>query len=73
MPKAVLFRERCGNPDEASLRKGYDTKMTDFSQRNEMADDSWSARVIKRMGTIPAMSGRHRLKDVLRAMGFALR
>ena len=69
----ILFRERYGNADEASLRSGYDAKMTEFSRRNEMADDSWSARVIKRMGAIPAMSGRHRLKDVLRAMGFALR
>jgi hypothetical protein len=70
---AVLYREKYGNADEPALRAGYDAKMTAFSRRNEMADDSWSARVVKRMGTIAAMSGRDRLAGILRAMGFELR
>lgn len=71
--EAVLYHGTYGNTDEPALREGYDAKMTEFSRRNEMADVSWSARVIKRMGTIGAMSGRHKLAEILRAMGFELR
>ena len=71
--EAVLFHVTYGSPAERAARDAYDAKMAAFSQRNEMADDTWSARVIKRMGTIAAMSGRHRLGEILRSMGFPLR
>jgi hypothetical protein len=38
-----------------------------------MNDDTWTRRVIGRMGKIGAMSGRDKLKDILIRMGFPLR
>jgi len=70
---AILFHDSYGNPAEAQLRTAYDAKMAAFSQRNEMSQDTWTKRVIGRMGKIPAMSGRDKLVSVLKAMGFELR
>ena len=47
--------------------------MAAFSARNEMTQDTWTKRVIGRMGKIAALSGRHNLTDALRAMGFPLK
>jgi nitroreductase len=74
LPQAVvLHRERYGCTDERLLRAGYDAKLAAFSKRNEMNDDTWTRRVIGRMGKIGAMSGRDKLKDILIRMGFPLR
>jgi len=70
---AILYRERYGNPDERSLRAAYDAKMAQFSARHEMTQDTWTKRVIGRMGKIAAMSGRDKLVGILNAMGFQLR
>lgn len=74
LPQAtVLHHETYGSVNEGALRAGYDARMSAFSRSNGMGDETWTARVIKRMGGIAAMSGRHKLVDVLRAMGFELR
>lgn len=70
---AVLYRERYGNPDEPTLRAGYDARMGAFSRRNEMVQDTWTKRVINRMGTIAALNGREKLAEIVKAMGFPLR
>ena len=44
-----------------------------FSARNDMAADTWTKRVIGRMGKIAAMSGRDKLVGTLNAMGFDLK
>lgn len=69
----VLHRERYDATGERTARAGYDKLMAAFSQRNEMAMDSWTRRVIGRMGKIAAMSGRHKLVEILRGMGFGLK
>lgn len=71
--QAILYRETYGCPDEPALRAAYDRKMAEFSQRNEMSQDTWTKRVIGRMGKISAMSGRDKLFSILNAMGFLLR
>jgi nitroreductase len=71
--EAVLFHDSYGNPEERTLRAAYDRRMTEFSQRNEMTQDTWTKRVIGRMGKIAAMSGRDKLVSILNAMGFPLR
>jgi hypothetical protein len=38
-----------------------------------MASDTWTGRVIGRMGKIAAMSGRDKLVATLKAMGFGLK
>lgn len=70
---AILYRDTYGNPDESKLRAAYDAKMAAFSQRNEMTQDTWTRRVLGRMGKVAAPGGRHRLVEVPHAMGFPLR
>ncbi|PZW50840.1 nitroreductase [Humitalea rosea] len=70
---AVLFHETYGTPDEAALRAGYDAKLGAFSQRNEISQDNWSSRVLRRLGRITALAGRDKLAGILQAMGFPLR
>ena len=69
----VLHHETYGTPDESRLRAAYDAEMGAFSRRNEMAQDSWTQRVIKRMGTLSAMNGRDKLSEIVKAMGFPIR
>ena len=70
---AVLHREKYGCPDEPALRATYDAKLAAFSRQNEMAETTWTRRVINRFGTVAAMSGRDRLAEYIRALGFPLR
>lgn len=70
---AILFHERYGSAEEPALRAAYDAKMVAFSARHELKQDSWSQRVIARMGRLPAMGGRDRLLSVVKALGFPLR
>ncbi len=71
--EAILFHDTYGTPNESKLRAAYDAKMAAFSARNDMTQDTWSRRVIGRMGKIAALGGRDRLVAALNAMGFPLR
>jgi nitroreductase len=72
--EVVLHREVYVPPaDEAQRRSAYDALMGQFSARNEMATDTWTKRVIGRMGRIAALSGRDGLVAALHAMGFELK
>lgn len=69
----VLHREVYDASAEQEHRAAYDHLMAAFSARNEMAADTWTKRVIGRMGKIAAMSGRDKMVAALHAMGFPLR
>lgn len=69
----VLHHEVYDASDEPAHRAAYDRLMTAFSARHEMAADTWTKRVIGRMGKIAAMSGRDKMVSTLHAMGFPLR
>ncbi|WP_241671184.1 nitroreductase family protein [Dankookia rubra] len=69
----ILHRGRYDASAETTVRAAYDTEMSSFSQRNEMAADTWTARVIARIGTIKALRGRDRLAAALNALGFQLK
>ena len=74
LPQAVVLHREVYDPSqERSLRAAYDHLMAAFSARNDMAADTWTKRVIGRMGRIAAMSGRDALVATLNAMGFELR
>lgn len=74
LPQSViLHRGRYDASGERAARAAYDAEMTGFSQRNEMAADSWTARVIARIGTVRALRGRDRLAAALHALGFPLK
>ena len=70
---AILYHGKYGNPNEPALRAAYDAEMAKFSNRHEMTADTWTKRVINRMGKLSAMSGRDKLVSILHAMGFQLR
>jgi nitroreductase len=58
---------------EQAHRAAYDALMGSFSARNEMATDTWTKRVIGRMGKLAAMAGRDKMVAALHAMGFELK
>jgi nitroreductase len=69
----VLHHEVYDSSAEPAHRADYDALMAAFSTRNEMAADTWTKRVIGRMGNIAAMAGRDRMVAALHAMGFELK
>jgi len=69
----VLHHEVYDASNEPAHRAAYDALMGAFSARNDMAADTWTKRVLGRMGKIAAMSGREKLVATLHAMGFPLR
>ncbi len=74
LPQAVvLHHEKYDSTGEQAHRAAYDTLMAAFSSRNEMAADTWTKRVIGRMGKIPALSGRDKLVAALNTLGFSLK
>jgi nitroreductase len=69
----VLHHETYDASGERARRAAYDTLLGAFSARSEMAADTWTKRVIGRMGKIVAMAGRDKLTATLHAMGFELK
>jgi nitroreductase len=70
---AILFHDSYDAAGERAARAAYDARIAAFSQRHEMTQDTWTKRVIGRMGKIAAMSGRDKLVSILNGMGFPLR
>lgn len=73
LPQAAVLHHETYDAEDGAHRAAYDPRMAEFSRRNEMADQTWSQRVIARLGTMKALSGRDRLKEKLIALGFPLR
>jgi nitroreductase len=69
----VVHREVYDTTGERAHRAAYDSLISAFSSRNEMAADTWTKRVINRMGKLAAMAGRDKMVAALHAMGFELR
>jgi hypothetical protein len=74
LPQAVVLHyETYDDTGEAAHRAAYDAELEAFSARQGMAVDTWTRRVIGRMGKIAAMGGRDRLVATLNGMGFHLK
>jgi nitroreductase len=69
----VLHHEIYDTSGESAHRAAYDALMGAFSARHDMAADTWTRRVIGRMGKIAAMAGRDKMVAALHAMGFELK
>jgi nitroreductase len=69
----VLHHEVYDASGESAHRAAYDVLMGAFSARHDMAADTWTKRVIGRMGKIAAMAGRDKMVAALHAMGFELK
>lgn len=70
---AILFHDTYDATGERAARAAYDARMAAFSQRHDMTQDTWTRRVMGRMGKLAAMSGRDKLVSILNGMGFPLR
>jgi nitroreductase len=74
LPQAnVLHYDTYDASAEPAKRAAYDTLLSEFSRRNEMAADNWTRRVISRIGTLRALRGRDRLVGAIRSLGIALK
>ncbi len=69
----IVHHEVYDTTGEPAHRAAYDALIGAFSARNEMAADTWTKRVIGRMGKIAARAGRDTLVATLHAMGFELK
>jgi nitroreductase len=69
----IVHHDTYNSTGERPRRAAYDALLEGFSARNGMAMDTWTKRVIGRMGKIAAMSGRDKLVATLQAMGFELK
>ena len=70
--EAIVHFDSYVVPDEKGLRAAYDTRLAAFSKRNEMAQQTWTERVISRLAETKALNGRDRLRAALGALGFPL-
>ena len=70
---AVLFHERYDNGGEAIAIHEYDRRMGDFQRNQHRNDEAWSRVAVERVRGPESLSGRHRLRDALQELGFALR
>lgn len=70
--EAIVHFDSYVVPDEKGLRAAYDTQLAAFSKRNEMAQQTWTERVISRLAETKALNGRDRLRAALGALGFPL-
>ncbi|MBL8702135.1 MAG: NADPH-dependent oxidoreductase [Alphaproteobacteria bacterium] len=70
---AILHHDRYAPRDETVHRAVYDRALSEFSRRHEMAQYSWTERVITRLGKAASLQGRDRLRGALAALGLPLR
>lgn len=73
LPQQAVLHRGTYDADDAGHRAAYDPRMAEFSRRNEMAGDTWTQRVVSRLGTLGALRGRDKLKAALIGLGFPLR
>lgn len=73
LPQAAVLHRETYDADDQRHRAAFDPRLAEFSRRNEISGDTWTQRVIKRLGTMAALHGRERLKEKLIALGFPLK
>jgi nitroreductase len=70
---AVLHREQYAwNDAQREAIETLDVKFRDFQKEQGLPEQGWIRQVLSRVRGPDAMSGRHRLKEALRALGFDL-
>ncbi|MBO1076537.1 NADPH-dependent oxidoreductase [Roseomonas marmotae] len=69
----ILHQERYNTAREQEAVESYDATLTAFSLSQGIGPQGWIRRMFTRLGTPAALQGRHRMKEVLRNLGFPLR
>lgn len=71
---AVLHHETYKvTAEEGAAAERYDAAMLDFSRRVGQAPAPWLSRMFSRLADAGALSGRHRMVEALKALGFGLK
>jgi len=70
---AIVHHNAYDASGEPQHRADYDKRLAEFSKRHEMAQYTWTERVINRQQKVSALSGRDKLKQVLNNLGFPLK
>ena len=70
---AILHHEHYDASNEQKIRAAYDAELAVYSKQHEMAQYTWTERVVSRVAKIKAMSGRHDLKSAIQQLGFPLK
>jgi nitroreductase len=71
---AVLHREQYAwNDAQREAIEKLDAKFKDFQKEQGLPEQGWIRQVLSRVRGPDAMSGRHRLKEALHALGFELK
>ncbi len=69
----ILSQERYAPKDEMAQVARYDEKLAAFSRAQGMGDVNWTGRILTRFADIKGMSGRERMRSMMKALGFELR
>ncbi len=69
----VLHREQYeGTPDTATVA-AYDLRLREFQTEQGMIPADWSAQSVQRVEKLPALMGRHRMREAMANLGFILK
>ena len=66
---AILHHERYSGAKDQEIRATYDAELAHYSRQHEMAQYSWTERVLSRTQKIKAMGGRDQLRAALAKLG----
>lgn len=70
---AVLHRETYDMAREADPIAAYDATLTEFQTRVGMKPVGWQPTIARRMGSVEALTGRHRLREIMEKAGYLMR
>jgi nitroreductase len=74
LPRSVvLHRETYAREGHEADIARYNRAMNDFNILQNMAPELWTTKVVDRVRTPTSLTGRHRLREALRNLGFQLR
>ena len=72
-PQVVLHRETYAASPQPDAVGRYNAALRSFQREHGQAVEDWTSKVIARVRTPASLSGRHRLGEALRNLGFQLR
>ncbi len=68
----VLHREQYDSAIQASEIAEYDGRLSGFQNEQGMPPEVWTERVVSRVRTPKALTGRHRMREALANLGFKI-
>ena len=70
---AVLHRETYDPDQETAAIAAYDATLTEFQNRVGMPARGWQPTIVRRMQNEEALTGRHRLREILEKAGYLMK